>query len=117
MSIFDNVTSIVINDKEVKSISVDGGVIYEADEPVVYDVTVLVYDSATDDPVSGVSATIGETTNTTDSNGSCVFNDMSSGTVMLRLIKNDYNQKDEEITIDSEHTQFRVPFVPLEPQE
>ena len=80
MGIFDNAKSITFNDKEVKSITVDGGVIYEADEPTGEDVVFTITSiELGEGAIEGASIVLGEFSGTTDSNGKCTISNVPDG--------------------------------------
>lgn len=111
MGIFDNAKSITFNDKEVKSITVDGGVIYEADEPIGGDVTLKFPSHYT-----GMSVAIDGESYVTDSNGECTVS-LANGTHTLQISESCFDTIDSqptqgsqtaEITVTDDHKEFVI---------
>lgn len=72
----------------------------------VYDVVITVDDGT--NPVEGASVVIGETTETTDVNGECTFDDLESDTYSAEISKEGYTTKTESISVDADHTSFTI---------
>ena len=121
MGIFDNVTSVTIDDKAVKSITIDGGTVYEAEvEPTLFDVIFTVVDASTSEAISGATVTYEGTDKTTDSNGQCTFDDISEGSIFVNASATGYVTGSlVQVSVDSEHTSFTINLTaetPSEPQ-
>ena len=106
MSIFDNATSIVINDKVVKSIAIDGGVIYEADEPTpsLPTVTVTVTDYS-NNPVENAHISLSGNAyyqGDTDENGVYVFEEVGIEGYTVTVSKDGFKRYDSHIDVNED---------------
>ena len=74
--------------------------------PTTYDITITVDDGT--DAIEGATVTIGETTGTTDSAGSCALTGVEEGTQTVTVTATGYTTKTESITVDETHTSFTI---------
>ncbi len=81
--VFDNATSITIGNKEVKSIEIDGGTIWESNPPEIT-LTCKKSDSGTITLLSNVSIKLNNVTKSTDSEGVVVFENVPDGTYEIQ---------------------------------
>jgi len=115
MGIFDNAKSILIGDKEVKSIEVDGGTIWESEPPApslrtVTMVCRITMGSSTTLANGYVVTLNGATKITGDSNGTAVFNDVPDGEYNVTITNNIDTTQSATITVDADHTNLDVTF-------
>ena len=108
MGIFDNAKSIVIGDKEVKSIEVDGGTIWEKEveppAPILRNITVSCgrnYDES-------YITLDGSVTQTANHYGVVTFSDVSDGVHELTAYDVQSNPVKCSISVDETHTSFDV---------
>ena len=106
MGIFDNAKSILIGDKEVKSISIDGGVIYEKDEPTpsLPTVTVTVTDYS-NNPVENAHISLSGNAfyqGDTDENGVYVFEEVGSEGYSITVSKDGFKQYGSHIDVNQD---------------
>lgn len=103
MGIFDDAKSIIIGGKEVASITIDGGTIYE--QPVTTrDIGFTVTDGT--NALSSVTVSVASKTGTTDGSGECTISEVEDGTYTVTYTKTGYVTVTNEITVDSTHTSF-----------
>ena len=119
MGIFDNAKSITFNDKEVKSITVDGGVIYEADEPVLtYKATfTIINNKSSDFFISGAEVIVDNDQSmrgVTDSDGKCII-DVSGGTHDVVISAEGYETINTSITVSNKDFSDTYMMVDAEP--
>ena len=123
MGIFDNAKSITFNDKEVKSITVDGGVIYEKDEPtptpsIPIQIHVTVKDTAMEN-VEGAEIILDDDpllTCVTGSDGMGNMNIWNLGDYTAVVSKEGYETKQQPITVHAEGDLIWIKLTPSEPQ-
>ena len=106
MGIFDNAKSIVIGDKEVKSIEVDGGVIWESEPPapVLRNITVSCGGNYDESYIT----LDGSVTRTANHYGVVTFSDVSDGVHELTAYDVQSNPVKCSISVDETHTSFDV---------
>ena len=102
--VFDNATSITIGNKEVASIVIDGGTIWEKEvEPPTPSLrTVTLHCGSSYD---SQSITLNNVTKTSDSQGHVTFDDVPDGTYVVTT-SYDGTPKKATITVDETHTLF-----------
>ena len=117
MGIFDNAKSIVIGDKEVKSIEIDGGTIWEKEveppAPSVRDITLKCYAQfGTSEPtiVDTSPITLNGVTKNTNNIGGVSFTDVPDGEQTVTLTVDGSKTSSVTITVDASHTTFEVLF-------
>ena len=117
MGSFDNAKSIVIGDKEVKSIEVDGGTIWEKEveppTPSVRDITLKCYTqygSSTPVRVDTCPVTLNGETKNTNNIGAVAFTGVSDGEHTVVLTYDTPKTTSATITVDADHTAIDVVF-------
>lgn len=105
-SIFDNASSIVIDSKEVKSIEVDGGVIWESEPPapVLRNITVSCGGNYDESYIT----LDGSVTQTANHDGVVTFSDVPDGVHELTATDWQSNPVKCSISVDETHTSFDV---------
>ena len=105
MGIFDNAKSILIGDKEVKSIEVDGGSIWESEPtPVLRNITVSCGGNYDESYIH----LDGSVTRTANHSGVVTFSDVSDGVHELTATDWQSNPVKCSISVDETHTSFDV---------
>lgn len=111
MGIFDNAKSILIGSKEVKSIVIGEGTIYEKEVPAsTYDLSfTVVGEPITSDPVplANATVTIGDKSGTTGSAGGCTISGVEAGEYSVTATYSG-SSKTETIVVDESHTSFTI---------
>lgn len=123
MSIFDNTSSITINNKEVASIKIGTATVFEkpteqslepqnpngGGTPDPSEVTKTIQFTITDGtaPIQGASVTIENDTHNTGSAGGCSFT-LRKGTYSVSVVKQGYVTKTETIEVVSDSLGFTI---------
>ena len=74
--------------------------------PAVKDITVIVSDGT--DPIQGATVTIGEDSETTDSDGEATFASVYEGANTVTVSKTGYATNTSTISVDESHTSFDI---------
>ena len=114
MGIFDNASSITINNKEVGSIQIGTATVFEkqtqqqgTSEPSSAPKTIQFTITDGTNPIQGASVTIGNDTHNTGSAGGCSFT-LEKGTHEVTVVKDGYTTKTENIEVVSDSADFTI---------
>jgi len=123
MGIFDNAKSITIGEKVVKSITVDGGVIYEADEPTpptpTKNIEILVTSKSTAQTIQNAEVIIDNDSSMkgiTDDGGTVNIS-VPLGEHTVVVTADGYEQTSKSIEVDEIVSMFYIQMNTAEPQE
>jgi hypothetical protein len=102
-NVFDDVATITIGGKEVQSIEIDGGVIWEKESPTPSTRSVTIKTSS-----SGILE-LNDTQQSINPNG-VVFNNVPDGSNTVYLLDYLYHQRTHyaTISVDADHTTFEI---------
>lgn len=111
MTIFDNASSITINNKTVTAIEINGvGAFYTTNSQNTVNIKVTVKDAQSNNAIEGATVTIGEVTGTTGSAGGCTLRDVLTGEQTVTISHELYEPFSQTLTVrvDSTSETFKI---------